>query len=440
MIVSCFQKPSAMNRSIRTTLVVVLALLLPGVAAAQRVIYVNAAASGAGDGTGWPDAYPYLQDALAAAESGDEIWVAEGVYRPDQGANVAVGDRSARFYVRSGISLFGGFQGNEQAKQDRDWVLNQTVLSGDLLNNDADSVWVDEPTRMDNSYQVVAIVAQENRVVIDGFVITSGNANGPDQSYPLTSQGGAGLYVVQSTLSLKNVVFERNAAFGGAGVILANTVVDAESVTLRSNHASGGIGIARGGGMIMQDVSGTFRGVDVIKNTAVEAGGMFISGGDDMRIDQAIFVENRAISGVGGGLFSNFASPFISNSQFWRNESYEGGGGMADQSGNSVLMNVVFSGNYVFGTELFGGGGLLNFQSRTQIINCTFSLNRAEKEGGAIYNLERDSIRVANTIAWGNQGSDGSQIFNVVQNVDIMQSTTFLSHSLIEGGIECIHD
>ncbi len=55
---------------------------LPGGVAAQRILYVDAGASGANDGSVWADAFTDLQDALAAAARGDEIWVAEGVYKP----------------------------------------------------------------------------------------------------------------------------------------------------------------------------------------------------------------------------------------------------------------------------------------------------------------------------------------------------------------------
>jgi hypothetical protein len=41
------------------------------------IIFVDAGAAAGGDGQSWAAAYDYLQDALAAASSGDQIWVAK---------------------------------------------------------------------------------------------------------------------------------------------------------------------------------------------------------------------------------------------------------------------------------------------------------------------------------------------------------------------------
>src|SRR5262249_4913820 len=55
--------------------------------AAGTIVYVDASASGTGDGSSWADAYPSLADALAGAASGTEIWVAKGTYKPTSGTD-----------------------------------------------------------------------------------------------------------------------------------------------------------------------------------------------------------------------------------------------------------------------------------------------------------------------------------------------------------------
>ena len=61
---------------------------------ADQIIYVDAGALGSNDGSSWQDAYTYLHDALADANSlpnPPEIWVAQGIYRPDR-STAARGD------------------------------------------------------------------------------------------------------------------------------------------------------------------------------------------------------------------------------------------------------------------------------------------------------------------------------------------------------------
>ncbi len=78
--------------------------LLTGAAQAQDTWFVDD--DGGGNGcTTWVDACPDLQTALGLADSGDQIWVAAGTYRPDAGS----GDRTATFQLESGVAIYGGF-------------------------------------------------------------------------------------------------------------------------------------------------------------------------------------------------------------------------------------------------------------------------------------------------------------------------------------------
>jgi hypothetical protein len=62
--------------------------------ASAKIIYVDDDASAGGDGSSWSSAHKYLQDALAISEAGDEVWVAEGTYKPDQGNGITAGEAS----------------------------------------------------------------------------------------------------------------------------------------------------------------------------------------------------------------------------------------------------------------------------------------------------------------------------------------------------------
>ena len=146
----------------------------------SKVIHVDDNASEGGDGTSWSNAFKYLQDALAVAESGDEIWVAEGTYKPDQGAGKNAGDRASPFVLVNGVGMYGGFLGTESSR-DPQGDNNQTILSGEI--DDDSELW---------SLNVVSGVDLDANTTLDGFRITKGNANGENGSI---YRNGGGMWI-----------------------------------------------------------------------------------------------------------------------------------------------------------------------------------------------------------------------------------------------------
>ncbi|TSA53048.1 MAG: hypothetical protein D4R45_06185 [Planctomycetaceae bacterium] len=97
------------------------------------MIYVDDDAAGANDGSSWENAYNFLQDAITTATGGDEILVAQGIYKPDQGIGITLGDRRASFRLNSGVTIKSGYAGFGESEPDiRDVGLFQTILSGAL--------------------------------------------------------------------------------------------------------------------------------------------------------------------------------------------------------------------------------------------------------------------------------------------------------------------
>jgi len=168
------------------------------------IYYVDANANPNGDGGSWANAFNELRDALEVGLwSGDEIWVAEEIYRPTDG-----NDRLISFELVEGVALYGGFDGTETARNERDWEEHETILSGDI-----GTVGIDT----DNSYHVV--IGADN-ATLDGFIITRGNAN---KEYPSGSNGpeddGSGMFNNVSSPIVENCIFrENNADKFGAGM------------------------------------------------------------------------------------------------------------------------------------------------------------------------------------------------------------------------------
>lgn len=110
----------------------------------SAVHYVKA--DGTGDGTSWANAAGNLQTAIDAAQAGDEIWVAQGEYVPEKLIK-STKKTSKSFILKDGVSLYGGFAGNEASKDDRaledvngtKLYKNKTVLNA---NDEVADVWV----------------------------------------------------------------------------------------------------------------------------------------------------------------------------------------------------------------------------------------------------------------------------------------------------------
>ncbi len=165
--------------------------------------YVDAARpDNSGAGTTWATAEKELQVAINEAVSGDQVWVKAGTYKPTTGA-----DRNISFTLKNGVAVYGGFVGTETLLNQRSFVYNATILSGDLLGND-----VGFTNNGENSYHVIICTSLNSTAVLDGFTITKGNANGG------SSQSGGGM-LCTSAPTLNNLLFTLNNAQGGGGAI-----------------------------------------------------------------------------------------------------------------------------------------------------------------------------------------------------------------------------
>lgn len=177
----------------------------------DRPWYVDAAATGNGDGSSWADAFVSLQDALGRAVAGNRLWVAEGLYWPDLGAGCKAGDRAATFQLKSRVAIYGGFPAGGGTWQQRDPFVHKTILTGDIGRIGVAT---------DNSYHVVTSSYGDATVVLDGFVVTGGYAYGRSPE-----DRGGGMYIYMGSPVVRNCTFVGNAAaFSGGGAFSASGV------------------------------------------------------------------------------------------------------------------------------------------------------------------------------------------------------------------------
>lgn len=429
-------------------------------------------------GGSWATAYPTLQDALATAASGDQIWVAAGIYYPDEGNGQTNDDRSSTFTLASGVAIYGGFAGTEAALDARDIAANPTVLSGDIDQNDtanSDGVVVD-PANItgNNAYHVVMGSGVDDTAVLDGFIITAGQAN----STNAPDNNGGGLYSLNGSPTLNNLTFSGNVASllgggihfdGGSGSVtasnlannqagrggglstsngstatLANLIIENNSVTdsygggmynsdsdptldevIIRNNAGG-----RGGGLANLSSEPVLTNVTLENNSAtLYGGGIFNSGGSHITLTQADIISNTA--SYGGGMYNSTSFPTLSLVIFTDNTSSAYGGGLYNISSDPELTNVLFHNNG--GSTTTQGGGLYNQQSSPTLRNVTFSQNNASDYGGGMRNNDSSPWLENVTFSGNSADSYGGGMYNVNSFPTVVNST-FSGNSASFGG------
>jgi len=361
------------------------------------VRYAAPTAQGSGNCSSWINACT-LQTALSQAVSGDEIWVKMGVHYPG-----AAGERSATFTLKHGVALYGGFAGTETSRDQRNWTTNKTILSGDVDGNDNHGGdYINEAASQivgSNAYHVVSAALIDSSAVLDGFVITAGQANGSGYD-----SFGGGMINQFSSPTLANLTFSGNAAASGGGIYNNFSHPSLNAITLRGNSAT-----AEGGGMGNYQSSPTLSNVTFNANTTPSGygGGMSNDRNANPSLTQVTFSENTA--NYGAGLSNRLSNPSLNQVTFSSNEAYDSGGGMFNQSSSPQLLNVTFTTNYAHAF----GGGMLNLSSSPQLTNVTFTSNGTEGCGGGMANQAGSSPQLINVVLRGNSGfTCGGGLYN----------------------------
>ncbi|MHC4314737.1 MAG: right-handed parallel beta-helix repeat-containing protein [Planctomycetota bacterium] len=357
--------------------------------------------------------YRYLQNALGAAVSGDEIRVAQGIYRPDEDSAhpTGTGSRTATFRLKNGVVITGGYAGFGQPVPDaRDPNTHETILSGDLLGNDGP----DFANNYENSYHVVTGSGTDATAVLDGFTITAGNAN---ENKNVPRGCGGGMYNQYGSPTVTNCIFSGNSASKGGGMYNNNSSPTVTNCTFSGNS------VYQGGGMYNNDSSPTVTNCTFSGNSSSWTGGGMRNWESSPTVTNCMFSGNS--SGWDGGGIQNASnsSSLLVNCMFAGNSAANGGGGMSNWRSSPTVANCTFSGNSGNGF----GGGIHNFESGPTVTNCTFSRNSASR-GGGMCNRSSSSATVTNCILWGNNASSGTQIYN-----DGTSSVT-VSYSDVQGG------
>lgn len=443
-----------------TKVAIFLYLLIPLTVCAQ--IFVDIDATGANNGSNWSNAYTNLNVALANAPANTSIWVAEGRYIPGP-------DSSYSFLIPHNLTLYGGFDGTETTLIQRDFLLNKTILTGDLLNNDTLA-----NNREDNSVHVLYVPDSTTKFKIDGFTISQGFAG----HYPTTNSNdlygggilnygvieiincmftgnsgatsGSAIHSENNSTFIHNCEFQENI-FGRSIIAFINSAFTMDHVVFNnntanwypiiatttdsiprvcsinnsvfSNNTSNLIGVIR--------LTGLGLNVTIANSEFSDNYGSFVGGLDnnedvECMVDSCTFIRNSALR-FANAIYNDQGKMIVSNSKFIDNVEASsnrvwGGGIFNTGHGNIKISHCIFQGNKAdYGGAIAFWGGLPPdslSNNISHVEHCFINNNQAVFGGGiSVYN---NAVNINNCLITDNDastplGAGGGGIFSTIQ-------------------------
>jgi hypothetical protein len=255
----------------------------------RNVLFVDSGNTSSGDGSSWSEAFQSIQEAVDAACGDSEIWVKTGRYR-----------LSAHIDINKTIYLYGGFQGHESDRHERNWEQHATIIDGD------------------GQVQCVLVSAD---ATIDGFVITNGYSS--EESSGMSINNGASPII-------ENVTFYRNDGGGVWNGYNCSSVF--RNCAFIENESNGW------GGAIMNVYALTISNSRFLRNNARYNGGGIYNWTEDSsaQIVNCIFTDNAK-----GAIVNYNNQPIITNCTIVGNRDF----GIANHNAQLTVSNTILWGN-----------------------------------------------------------------------------------------------
>ncbi len=336
--------------------------------ASAAVWYVNAAnSSGTEDGLSWDTAFTTIQQGVDAASNalGGEVWVAAGGYSSPTSPVVR---------LRSNVELYGGFNGTETDRSQRDPGSNTVVI---------DASGAPAPSRGVNMNNLTG-------ARLDGFTIVNGDANGT--AFPQDSGGGILCWNADSSNTIANTTLFANHAYNGGAIRCHRAAPVIENCIVGLNSADN-----QGGAIMIAFAESTphITGLTFALNSAPLGGAVFAYSGAAPVFDHCMLVSNTASESGGAFNFdTNVAATLTACTISGNQASNNNGGALVCSRGSDVtVINSVITGNSAHNV----GGALYASLSAPSMINCTVVGNQAGRGGGLACKLNANVV-LTNTL------------------------------------------
>jgi hypothetical protein len=372
--------------------------------------------------------YANVQAAVDAANTGDEIRVAAGVYT---GVSTVHGETQV-VYLDKTLTIRGGYSTS-------DWSFNPTA----------------NPTILDAQGQGrVLFITGEIAPVIEGLRLRKGSA-----------LNGGGVYIHTATVTLQQtLIYSNTAGQWGGGVYLENSPSTIAKSQIYSN-TTGSSG--HGGGLALWDSPATLDNNVITGNRANVGGGIELNNNSptsgaklnlnivENNIAFDYVVNSTTYDGAGGGIDINSAyTDTLVNNTIRQNTGKWGGGLHLFNSPAILLQNTIQEnyapyhggGLYVQGnqpsitynriltnTADSWGGGMLIWVNEATISNNTFQGNTAHWRGGGLY--AQSAAEFDSNLFQGNTATEqGGGVFIYHDVGADYQNNVFVDNQAAEGG------
>ncbi|MFW2331451.1 MAG: hypothetical protein ACN4E2_04055, partial [Nitrospinota bacterium] len=477
---------------------------------------LHVASDGSGDGSSWANALrgnipadaeesdtmslQTVIDTAGAAVANDEqfdsieIWVKSGTYLPTWNWDTRTEQRGqyTSFKLQSGVSVIGGFAGDESSKSARvksdvagRIYASETILSGDMNGDDTPLQFTCEtlvageaqeeegkkglripltPTVADCSedgayikgfpefttyddnvlhvfYHNDAALTLDGTAILDGVVIRGGDASRDGAKY----YGGGILNVGSVSPTIISTIVEYNSARAGAGIYnnagASPTII---SSIIQYNNAS-----EHGGGMTtFDDASANVVSSIIQYNYATLTGGGLRNWRSATVNITASLVKSNYAGSKGGGVYSGDAADSVYRASVIKNNgSYHSGGGFHSQDEFTIttIISSIIQSNFA----VSGGGGGINVGNKSTLglINSAVIENMSYDQGAGISgkdNLRRIQLYnsiISDNISYRADLSEGIQIDSDGPNNTEEETVVFSSIvNTVKGGDSMYND